>query len=55
MGAIEALSTKEGKVLLMLGAMHFFELWILSRARRRALDDVAPPPVAPDGTVSAAA
>ena len=36
-GAIEYLSTKVGIVLLVLGAMHFFNLLVLSRWRRRAL------------------
>src|SRR5262249_6878744 len=35
--AIEALSTKVGLVLLVLGAMHFFNLYVFSRLRRRAL------------------
>src|SRR3989475_8120054 len=32
---IEALSVKVGMVLLVLGAMHFFNLFIFSRMRRR--------------------
>ncbi|MDZ7638196.1 MAG: hypothetical protein U5J83_08105 [Bryobacterales bacterium] len=35
-GAIEMLSVKVGWVLLILGAMHFFNLYILSRTRRKA-------------------
>jgi hypothetical protein len=46
---IEALSVKVGMVLLVLGAMHFFNLFIFSRMRRRASLVNAPPPVAPDG------
>jgi hypothetical protein len=46
--AIEALSWKLGFVLLVLGGMHFFNLFILSRMRRRASLQYAPPPVAPD-------
>src|SRR5205807_5010356 len=34
---IEYLSTKVGFVLLVLGGMHFFNLLVLSRWRRRAL------------------
>jgi len=34
--AIETLSTKVGLVLLVLGAMHFFNLYVFSRMRRRA-------------------
>ena len=46
---IEALSVKVGMVLLVLGAMHFFNLFIFSRMRRRASLVNGPPPVAPDG------
>jgi len=46
---IEALSVKVGMVLIVLGGMHFFNLFIFSRMRRRANLRNAPPPVAPDG------
>src|SRR6266536_5080065 len=46
---IEALSVKVGMVLLVLGAMHFFNLFIFSRMRRRSSTQHNPPPVAPDG------
>ena len=46
---IEALSLKVGAVLLVLGGMHFFNLFIFSRMRRRASLVNGPPPVAPDG------
>lgn len=39
-GAIELVSNKVGVVLLVLGAMHFFNLYIFNRLRRRN----APPP-----------
>ena len=45
---IEALSVKVGMVLLVLGAMHFFNLFIFSRMRRRATLQNGPPPVMPD-------
>ena len=45
---IEALSVKIGMVLLVLGSMHFFNLFIFSRMRRRATMRHAPPPVMPD-------
>jgi hypothetical protein len=45
---IEALSVKVGMVLLVLGGMHFFNLFIFSRMRRRAAMRNAPPPVYPD-------
>jgi hypothetical protein len=46
--SIEALSTKVGLVLLVLGAMHFFNLFLFSRIRQRSRLPAAPPPVAPD-------
>lgn len=46
---IEALSIKVGMVLIVLGAMHFFNLFIFSRMRRRASLVNGPPPVPPDG------
>jgi hypothetical protein len=46
--AIEILSTKVGLVLLVLGAMHFFNLYIFSRMRRRALLRNQKPPVPPE-------
>jgi hypothetical protein len=47
--AIELLSDKVGRVLFVLGLMHFFNLYLFSRFRRRALDRLptAPPPIAP--------
>jgi hypothetical protein len=49
--AIELLSDKVGTVLFVLGIMHFFNLFLFSRFRRRALDRVAGamPPVPPTG------
>jgi hypothetical protein len=46
--AIESLSTKVGLVLLVLGVMHFFNLYVFSRMRRRALLRNQKPPVAAD-------
>jgi hypothetical protein len=48
-GAIEALSWKVGAVLIVLGGMHFFNLYVFSRIRRRGVLAYAPPPVLPDG------
>lgn len=45
--AVEFFSTKIGFVLLVLGAMHFFNLYVFSRMRRRALLRQTPPPVKP--------
>ena len=50
-GALETLSTKIGWVLLVLGFMHFFNLFIFSRMRRRALLNHALPPVPPQAYV----
>ncbi len=49
---IEALSAKVGMVLVVLGGMHFFNLYIFSRMRRRSSLADAPPPVVPDGYTS---
>ena len=51
-GAIEALSTKIGMVLLVLGAIHFANLYMFSRLRRRSQLPFAPPPLAPDSRTS---
>ena len=48
---IEALAGKLGTVLLTLGVMHFFNLYVFSRMRRRGLLQYVPPPVAPVGRV----
>lgn len=46
--AIEALSVKVGMVLIVLGGMHFFNLFIFSRMRRRTTLRNSPPPIGPD-------
>ena len=46
-GAIEVLSTKIGIVLLVLGLMHFVNLYIFTKMRRRALLRNSKPPVVP--------
>ena len=53
-GAIEALSVKIGLVLLVLGGMHLFNLWVFSKIRRNRKLEAAPPPVAPDARIGAA-
>jgi hypothetical protein len=45
---IEALSVKIGMVLLVLGGMHFFNLFVFSRMRRRSNSRYNHPPVGPD-------
>jgi len=53
--AIELLSDKMGMVLLILGLMHFFNLYIFSRIRKSARRAVTPtPPVAPDAMLKVA-
>src|SRR5881397_2329396 len=49
--SIEALSQKVGYVLLVLGVMHFFNLYVFSRIRNRTVLETAPPPVEPDACV----
>ncbi|MBI3726237.1 hypothetical protein HY251_20100 [bacterium] len=44
---IEVFSTKIGLVLLVLGCMHFMNLYVFSRMRKRALLAHEPPPVRP--------
>lgn len=45
---IEALSVKIGMVLIVLGGMHFFNLFVFSRMRRRSNSRPNHPPVGPD-------
>lgn len=49
--AVEVLSGKMGVVLLVLGGMHFFNLLVFSKVRRRAVLHHAPPPLVPVGQV----
>jgi len=51
--AIEFFSTKIGLVLLVLGAMHFFNLYVFSKMRRRAMLHYMPPPVEPQEELAA--
>ena len=46
--AVEVLSTKIGMVLVVLGGMHFFNLLVFSRMRRRGMLRHEPPPVLPN-------
>ncbi len=50
----ETLSTKIGVVLLVLGGMHFFNLYVFSKMRRRAMLHSAPPPVPAQARVQVA-
>ena len=50
---VEFFSTKMGMVLLVLGSMHFLNLVVFSKMRRRAMLKNAPPPVRPEGYLAA--
>jgi hypothetical protein len=50
-GILETLSGKIGWVLLILGGMHFFNLFVFSKMRKRALLQNALPPVPPQAYV----
>lgn len=52
--SFEALGSQVGRVLLVLGAMHFFNLFLFSRIRRRVLVLDAPPPVEADACLAPA-
>lgn len=54
-GAVESVSSKVGLVLLVLGAMHFFNLWLFSKVRRRARLRDLKPPVAPEEMIDVVA
>ena len=45
--SIEALSSKIGMVLLVLGVMHFFNLAVFSSLRKKGLLETSRPPVMP--------
>ena len=51
---LETVSHKIGVVMLVLGAMHFFNILVFSKMRRRALLQAVPPPIPPQGHVSVA-
>jgi hypothetical protein len=51
--AIEFFSTKIGVVLLVLGGMHFLNMYVFTRMRRRAMLRHEPPPVQPQGFLRA--
>ena len=51
---LETISRKVGVVMLVLGAMHFFNILVFSKMRRRALLQAVPPPIIPQAHVSVA-
>jgi hypothetical protein len=53
--SIEALSQKIGLVLLVLGAMHFANLYVFNKLRTRTTLGLTPPPVEPNAYVAPAA
>jgi hypothetical protein len=52
---LETISRKVGVVMLVLGGMHFFNIFVFSKMRRRGLLHAAPPPVPPQVQVAVAA
>lgn len=50
--AIELVSDKLGLVLLVLGLMHFLNLYVFSRVRKRGQENIAPPPFPPDAMLT---
>jgi hypothetical protein len=52
--SIELLSRKVGLVLLVLGGMHFFNLFVFNKLRTRTTIGMAPPPVEPNAYLAQA-
>jgi hypothetical protein len=48
----ECLSSKVGIVLLVLGGMHFFNLLVFTKMRRRGMRNQIPPPLRPQGQIT---
>ena len=51
---LETISRKIGVVMLVLGTMHFFNILVFSKMRRRALLLAVPPPIPPQAHVGVA-
>ena len=51
-GAIELVSAKIGTILMLLGGMHFFNIYVFNHLRRRGHEHTAMPPVIPDARIS---
>jgi len=49
--AIELVCDKLGVVLIVLGIMHFFNLYVFNRLRKRGLAELRPP-ISPDARIS---
>jgi len=50
--ALELVSSKIGTILLVLGAMHFFNLYVFNRLRRHGEEVHNVPPVRPDTRIA---
>ena len=50
--AIELVSDKVGGILMVLGMMHFLNLYVFHRLRRRGQEHLEAPPVAPDAYIA---
>ena len=50
--AMEMVSEKVGIILLVLGAMHFFNLYVFNKLRRRGREYSAQPPIPPDTRIT---
>jgi len=53
--AVEVLAWKLGGLLISLGVMHFFNMYVFYRLRRRSQVALMPPPVAPQMRLEAGA
>ena len=51
---LETISRKIGVVMLVLGVMHFFNILVFSKMRRRALLQAVPPPIPPQAHINVA-
>lgn len=52
--SIELVSEKVGVAMLVLGGMHFFNLYVFARIRHRGIATPPPPPFAPDAVLTPA-
>jgi hypothetical protein len=50
---IELVSDKVGTILVVLGIMHFLNLYVFNRLRRRGQEYLDPPPLPPDARMLA--
>jgi len=50
--AVEEASVKIGTVMLVLGFMHLFNLYVFNRIRKRAMLPTLPPPIPADGRIA---